>query len=119
MNLIPKQQGKKQCVVQADNKNEHTNVDRYDSVAEQMGVEMSGVTLRRLLEVDKFEKEFPENTLQLLSKLQDREISINNAYKVAKKYPTVKSEIESLVDITNEIHKTNIEGFNVYHKSCE
>jgi len=93
--------------------------DRYDDAATEVGANMSGATLRRLMHLNQFEKDYPDNGLKLLDRVDKGEMTINEAYGIAKKYVPALQQADDVVKITIPRIESLKGIFNIYHQSCE
>lgn len=88
LGILGVSQGKKRTLLGKEDDPEFGNIgkDRFGLAAKYIGTDKSPSTLRRLIAIDLFEEEIPDNNLNLIDKINNGEITIGEAYKLMKKY---------------------------------
>ncbi len=121
LSKLPIQQGKRN-----DIKSEGTDItpewaqgmERYDAVADKIGADMSGSTLRKLLEVKEFEETQSEAKLGLLKKINSRDLSIDRAAKIINSYKEQQVEVSQIQHIKSVSIESDVERkWVLYHSS--
>lgn len=88
LGILGLSQGKKRTLLGKEDDPEFGNIgkDRFGLAAKYIGTDKSPSTLRRLIAIDLFEEEIPDNNLNLIDKINNGGITIGEAYKLMKKY---------------------------------
>ncbi|OSZ82901.1 hypothetical protein CAP35_06470 [Chitinophagaceae bacterium IBVUCB1] len=123
LSVLPKQQGKRTDIKPdaAEAVPEWARgMERYEAIADKIGADMSGATLRKLMEVKRFEETQPDANLGLLEKINSRDLSIDRAAKIIKNYEEQQCELSQIKPITPvPINDDGAKDWTLYHSSSQ
>lgn len=116
LGILGLSQGKKRTLLGKEDDLEFGNIgkDRFGLAAKYIGTDKSPSTLRRLISIDLFEEEIPDNNLNLIDKINNGEITIGEAYKLMKKY---RERITSKPTDIPIILNNQSDKYRLYNKS--
>ena len=119
LGLIGKSQGKKRDLMGCDfiNKDDHYGLvgkERFDLVCHLLNLPVKASSLRKLMEIKWFEDENPDNSIGLISGLDDGLYKVDAAYKMMKSYNDKVKDNEDRVRRDYE-GKTNDVSYKVFN----
>ena len=121
LDILGKNQGQRRDLLGKDGDKEtfgKIGKDRFEIAAEWIGKDLSAASIRRLMHIRDFERDYPDNNLGLVDKVMNDELPIDRAKKLAALFVTRLKERDNIppIEIT-PADKTKSGNYTIYNKS--
>jgi site-specific DNA-methyltransferase (adenine-specific) len=122
LGILGKKQGQRKDLYKSEKNNEFGIIgkDRFEIAAKVIG-DISGITLRRLMDIVDFEKESEENkNLGIVERIFKNEVAISRGHALMKTFIKDKEDRSAAVKKRSKIKAIDIkDAFVLYNKSSE